>query len=239
VPPPSPYLNLYTHWIRHQLALPVALAVTLSVHRELTCHLGYWLLRALRLTNTPPSSLPECLRPPAGAIRSPYWATLHALRWDAARHAPALRRGMLVYAAAFVVLAWLPREAGEYLLYDVARPVLVPAARVYLHLLVSCTAVRWGVWAARAAVGFAGFAVVQAAKEVGGFWGGLVVRYWGLVLAVWGVWVSVTLVQAVDFGEVWEGTVRWVLLKSAGGIYEVGDVVRDTAGLVHSGNGGW
>jgi hypothetical protein len=64
------------------------------------------------------------------------------------------------------------------------------------------------------------------------------VRYWGVVLAAWGVWVSVTLVRAVDFGEVWEETVGWALLKSAGGIYEVGDVVRDTAGLVHSGNSG-
>jgi hypothetical protein len=212
--------------------------VTLSVHRELTCHLGYWLLRALRLTSSPPSSVPECLRPPAGAIRSPYWATLHALRWDAARHAPALRRALLAYAAVFVALAWLPREAGEYLLHDPVRPVLVPAVKVYLHLLVWCTAVRWGLWAACGVVGFAGAAVIQAAREVGGFWGGLVVRYWGVVLAAWGVWVSVTLVRAVDFGEVWEETVGWALLKSAGGIYEVGDVVRDTAGLVHSGNSG-
>lgn len=229
--PPPPYLTPLLCPTRHALSLLLSLTLTLALHPSLLTLLLYWTTHSLRLLHPPTHSalpLPSVLTNPPNGARSRYWATLHTLRWEVRRNRRAVCAVLWAYAVFFVMLAWLPREAGESVVGAV-WPFLAAVAEVYLHLLVSCTAVRVGVWGVRVALWFAGWAVVQGVREVVLLWAGVVWEYWQLLFAGVVCWASVCLVQGVDFGEVWKGTVGWFLLAAAGYFFHVGDAIRDMA----------
>jgi hypothetical protein len=230
--PPPPYLTPLHCPTRHALSLLLSLTFTLSLHPDLLTLLLYWTTRSLRLL-TPPTQLPlfpDFLAPPCNGTRSRYWATLHTLRWEVGRNRRAVRAGLWGYGVVFVTLAWVPREAGENVVGAV-WPFLAAVGEVYLHLLVSCTAVRVGVWGVRVALGFAGAAVVEAGREVLLFWDWFFGEYWRLLLAVVMCCASLSAVVRADLKEIWEGTGGWVLLSGATHFYQVGDTLRDTAAL--------
>jgi hypothetical protein len=230
--PPPPYLTPLHSPTRHALSLLLSLTLTLALHPDHLTLLLYWTARSLRLV-TPLTHLPlvpDFLAPPRNGTRSRYWATLHTLRWEVGRNRRAARAALWAYGLVFLALAWVPREAGENVVGAVG-PLLAAVGEVYLHLLVACTAVRVGVWGLRVVLGFAGAALVEAARGVVLFWVWFLCEYSWWLFTAGMCWASFSAVGVVDVREIWDGLGEWVLLSGAKYLYVVGDSLRDTAAL--------
>ncbi|KAK4096542.1 hypothetical protein N658DRAFT_480520 [Parathielavia hyrcaniae] len=222
----------------HNLSLLTALLLTLLAHRDLAARLLYWLLRALKTSNSsnnnfPP--VPAALRAPPNGQSTPYGATLHALRYETARNVAAARLALGAYAGAFVLLGMvlpplsLDGSSGTEI---VIGRVVVPAGVAYLYLAAFCAAVRWWVWGGGVVVATGRFCwrtAVEVAGEVGGYWGGVFMRYWRVVFVGGVGWVCLSVAREVDWDEIFSETAGAVLLLCAEVVYLSGDVVSDMA----------
>ena len=178
-------------------------------------------------TTTPPTRTPTRTPP------SRYWATLHALRWQEGLAEPVLSSLQAWYIASLLVLvSTCGSGTGEAILAAVWTALLWPVLQVYLLAVVVTSGVRWApelLWFGREVVWFVVLAVGAAVVQVVGVWVGVVRANWVVLFVAWAGWVTWGLVTRVDHGEVAEGTVGWVLYRSAGLLYWAGDVVRDVA----------
>lgn len=239
--PPAAYLNALTSPPRHAISLFAAVALTLLAHRDLLCLAAYWALRLLRpvvpadLHRSAAARLQRAAFVPLrNGLVSPYWATLHALKWELRRNVEAARLMAGTYAVVFFGLAWVREETGRDLLGWVDGTFGIVGA-VYLQLVLVSLAVRWGSRTSAAVLWFLWEVVV-------GVWGGMVEvakgvvgRHWRVMFAAWAVWASFRMMSCVDFGEVWEKTVKDVFLMCAEVIYLTGDIFRDAG----KGSGGY
>ncbi|KAK4044202.1 hypothetical protein C8A01DRAFT_31810 [Parachaetomium inaequale] len=215
------------------LALLLSTTLTLLYHADLALLLLYWLLRPLRLTPAryPRWLLPAALRPLPGGAVSSYWATLHALRWEVRRNREALGWGGVSFACFAVLAGFLPAEAGEAVM-GWAGPGLWAVGEVYLHLVVACLGISWGlggVWVVWQVVVFTEWAGVRAVGDLVVAWARFLRENWTVVFVAFAGWVSWTLAVEVDYTVVYRKTVEWGFLQCAGLLYGVGDVVRDVA----------
>ncbi|KAH6856251.1 hypothetical protein B0I37DRAFT_442952 [Chaetomium sp. MPI-CAGE-AT-0009] len=216
----------------HLLALLTATTITLLRHPDLSRFLLYWLARGTFLPRFLPAPLRRTSAPANGMRQSPYWATLHALRWQEGLSGPAVECLWTWYVVVVLALAGTcPAGVGEAVLGGLGW-VAWPCVRLYLLLVVVTAGVRgarWLVWFAREVVSFVVWAVLLAVREVVVLWAGFLRRYWAVIFASWAGWVSWRLVTQVDYGEVAEGTVVWLLYRTTGLLYWAGDVLRDMA----------
>ncbi|AEO66534.1 bcd2fd88-4db7-4b4c-83f0-05e1c67027f0 [Thermothielavioides terrestris] len=220
----------------HQLALLLSLGATMLINPDLPAILLYWLARPVAQLTRPP----RVLLPPAngGGLPSPYWATVHALRWPAPGSVRAARTLLVAYplALALVLLAApapLTPAAEEAVLAAVGS-ALGQTGLAYLHVAIGCVAARLAGWGAWGLVAWLVEVVIEVVKELALFWAGVLCRYWsGIIVGVSSA-VLIALGREVGFWDVARDTVEWCLLLYAGWMYWIGDGVRDVAGWLAS-----